>query len=289
MIIEVAKAEFLKTHQDRKRSPRGFTDGVQFKLTAIEDGSAGPVISLVVAATTLFAPENQTYFERARDAVVSAIAAAEQNQSITAHLPEKTLGYFDRLGRSLREGEAIEFAREHNAAARLTRETRRRILLASTTVTELTEETSVRGTVPEADQDDMTFEIQLFDGRKIKSPVFPQHLDIILEAFNGYKNGTRILLQGIGRFDRRERLLRFDSIEHASVLDPLERPRPARRVARAEGRMARNRKPRSHRGNLELAERCLQQQLSRRACAPVPVPDTGRRRSGRVAAQRQRD
>lgn len=225
MIVEVAKSEFLKDNPDRQRSPRGFTEGIALKLTGLEDGSAIPVISLAVAAITLFPPENQTYFERARNSIVNAIGAAERDQPITAYLPEQSLSYFDRMGRSLRDGEAIEFTTpDHPTPAKLTKDTRRRLVLASSKVKELTEEASVRGTVPEADQDDMTFEIQLIDGRKIKGPIHAQHFDTIIDAFNHYQKGTRILLQGIGRFNRNERLLGFDSIEHVSILDALDIP-----------------------------------------------------------------
>jgi hypothetical protein len=225
MIVEVAKSEFLKDHPGRQRSPRGFTEGIELKLTGIEEGSAIPVISLVVAAMTLFPPENQAYFERARDSIIDAIGAAERNQSITDYLPERSLSYFDRIGRSLRDGEAIEFtAPDRPAPAKLTKETRRRLVLASSKVKGLTEATEVRGTVPEADQDDMTFEVQLIDGRKIKGPLDAQHFDTIIEAFNNYQTGTRILLQGIGQFNRNERLLSFDSIEHVSILDTLDIP-----------------------------------------------------------------
>lgn len=223
MIIEVAKSEFLKDHPDRQRSPRGFTDGIELKLTGIEDGSAIPVISLVVASMTLFPPENQTYFERARDAVVAAIDAAEKGGVITDHLPEKSLNYFDRMGRSLRQDEAMEFTTPTNAQpAKLTRETRRRLVYASSAAMEIAEETSVRGLVPEADQDDMEFEIQMADGRKIKAPITPQHRDAILEAFNGYQSGQKVLIQGVGVVNRNGRLVRFDSIEHVSPLDPLD-------------------------------------------------------------------
>lgn len=225
MIVEVAKLEFLKDHPDRKRSPRGFTEGIEMKLTGLEGGSAIPIISLVVAASGLFPPDNQAYFERARDAVVNAIGAAELNQPITDYLPEKSLGYFDRIGRSLREGEAIEFTTpDRTTPARLTKETRRKLVLSSSKVQELTEDATVRGTVPEADQQKMTFEVKLVDGRRVTSPIGAQHLDAIIEAFNGYKLGSRVLLQGIGRFNRGERLLGFDSIEHVSVLDALDIP-----------------------------------------------------------------
>ena len=169
-IREVAKWKFMTEHPERRRSPRGFTEGISLSLTGIEDGSVKPLISLVVAASTLFPVGNASYFIEARDAVVNAIDAAEQNQPITKYLPEKILGYFDRFGRSLRNGEAIEFTAPDRATpVRLTKETRRKLVLASSRVKELTEEITIRGTVPEADQDDMGFEVQLPDGRKIRA------------------------------------------------------------------------------------------------------------------------
>ena len=80
MIVEVAKNEFRKENPDRQRSPRGFTEGIELKLTGIEDGSAIPIISLVVAATTLFPPDNQKYFERAREAFINASTEDSRHQ-----------------------------------------------------------------------------------------------------------------------------------------------------------------------------------------------------------------
>ncbi len=225
MIIELAKAEYLKDHSNRHRSPRGFTDGIELKLTGIEAGSAVLAIDLFINSNTIFPSKNRSYFERARDALVNAIDAADQNLAINEYLPEKALIYFDRMGRSLRDGDVIEFPlTDRQTPAKLTRETRRRLLLTSTKVKELTEETQVRGKVPTVDQDNMNFEVQTTDGRKIRGPVAAQHFDTIMEAFNGYRMGVRLLLQGIGRFNRSERLLGFDSIEHVTILDPLDVP-----------------------------------------------------------------
>ena len=146
-----------------------------------------------------------------------------QEQPPGQYFPGQALGYFDKIGRSLKEGEAVEFSSpEGGITATLTKEIRRRLVRASSDLKELTEEVSIRGVVPEADQDDMTFEVQLIEGRKVKAPIAPQHLDTILEAFNGYQAGLRVLLQGIGRFSRSDRLLGFDSIEHLSILDALD-------------------------------------------------------------------
>jgi hypothetical protein len=223
MLFEVAKWKFFQANRDRKRSPRGFSDGVELKLTALEDGSAKPLIGLFIATTSLFPPEQQTYFEQARDAVIASIKTAEQGGNPTTSLPPQALTYFDRIGRSLRDDEAMEFTSYSDGSlARLTKESRRR-LLAAAAVTELTEDVTVRGSIPEADQDKMTFQVQLFDGRKVMDiPLAPPHLPTVLEAFAGYKSGTRVLVEGVGRFDRQQRLIGFEQVQHASILEPLD-------------------------------------------------------------------
>ena len=223
LVVEVAKAEFLKDHPERRRSQRGFTQGLALKLTGITDGSAVPTIELVPVVPALFPPSNQIYFERARDAIAQAIWAADHGLSILDWVSEKALAYFDKIGRSLRDGEAMEFSRgSGDEPARLTRDTRRKLLLASSGLREMTDEAVVRGTIPEVDQHDMTFEIQLVDGRKVKAPLAASYLDTVLEAFNGYKSETRVFLQGIARLSRSDRLLGFESIEQAGILDPLD-------------------------------------------------------------------
>ena len=225
MVVEVAKSKFLLDNPGRQRSPRGFTKDINLRLAAVKPGSAALEIRLAQETLSLLPTTGQTYpyLGHARDAIIEAISAAEKEDPIEPHLPERTLTYFDKLGRSLKEDEALEIGSpDHQTPARLTKDVRRRLVLASPTVRELTEEVAIRGTVPEADQDDMTFEIQLMDGRKIKAPIESQHMDDILEAFNGYQHGVRALFQGVGRFSRGDQLIGFDSIEHLSLLDPLD-------------------------------------------------------------------
>ena len=224
MIVEVAKRVFLKDNPDRQRSPRGFTKGINLKLMTIDQGSTIVNIGLALdQPPLLFPPFIQNQLEAARDAIISAVDAAAQGRPVGQALPEQALSYFDKIGRSLKDEEALEFTNpDGHMTARLTRNVRQRLVRESSEVKELTEELAVRGVVPEADQDEMTFEIQLLDGRKVKAPIAPQHLDTIREAFNGYKDGVHVLFQGIGRFSRNDRLLGFDSIEHMSILDALD-------------------------------------------------------------------
>ena len=124
MIVEVAKAKFLKEHRGYQRVPRSFTKGVELKLTGIEEGSAVAVISLDVVSSLQF-----SYFERAREALVDMIEATEQNRSITEYPSEKALRYFDRLVRSLRDDEAIEFTTPtRGTSAKLTKKSQQRLV-----------------------------------------------------------------------------------------------------------------------------------------------------------------
>jgi hypothetical protein len=235
MVAEVAKWRFLQDHPERRRSPRNFTEGLDLKLTGVDEGSAVPVIVLRVASmllpvfpntdlSSVEKAENQLYFEKARDSIIAAVGAAEQGQDILSHLPEKCLVYFDRLGRSLRQGEAIEFNRgSEQRPARLTPESRQRLLVAAN-MPEITGALRVRGSVFEFDDEKATFQLQLLDGRKLLAPVPAQFRDMLLESLGDRRKGARVLVKGVGRFDRNRRALGFASIEHVTPLEPLDVP-----------------------------------------------------------------
>lgn len=219
MIVEVAKWKFRQAHPERERVPRGFTDGLELHLTKVEDGSAIPVIALVFG--TLFPSANITYFDQAKEAIIEAVAAANQSQDGTLQLPPNLLGYFDRFGRSLRNGESMEFTAANQQVATFTNETRRKLIRASQAV-EWTEEATLIGVISEADQARMSFELELKNGTKLTAPLNSQHLDTVLDAFKDYRNGARVQLQGVVKKNRQDQLKSIESVEHISPLDPLD-------------------------------------------------------------------
>jgi hypothetical protein len=220
MVLEVAKWKYIQDNPGRQRVPRRFSEGMELALAAVESGSAVPV---VVFSAPAVPPQHHLYAEKARDAIIQAIDSMEKGTFSEGILPEKALGYFDRIGRSLREGESIEFLTPGRPeGARLSRDVRRRLLLASQSVREWTEEISVRGTIPEVDQHEMSFQIQLPDGRKLRAPMPVEHADTVLSVFNAYREGVHLLLHGTGRFSRQNTLLSFDSIQRLTPLDPLD-------------------------------------------------------------------
>jgi len=152
--------------------------GLNLKLTGIEDGSAKPIISLIIAASMLFPPHNHGYFIQARDAIISAISAAQHNTVITEHLSEKSLGYFDRIGRSLRDGESMELSVPGTVTpARFDKGNKAKTCLGLNQRKRIYRGCFSMGEHSEADQDDLSFEIQMFDGRKVIAPMDSQHRD----------------------------------------------------------------------------------------------------------------
>lgn len=222
MVIEIAKEKYKVDHPERVRSPKGFTQGVQFKLTAIKDGSAIPTIALSFTTAELFPPENVTYFEKARDSIIASISAAEHDEkTIKRHLSPKALAYFDRFGRSLREGESIEFTTMNgHGPARLTKQTRL-TLVKESNVDEYTDDVVVRGDVIGSLHGSMVFHVQLVDGTKITANLTRQHAENVFQAQEAnYFHGTRALVSGVGRFGRNGRLQSIESVEHVEILDP---------------------------------------------------------------------
>ncbi len=217
MIVEVAKWKYRQENPHRERIPRGFANHLEFVLSRVEEGSAIPVIFMVSALQ--FQEANVRYFEQARDAIIESIALAEAGT--TQILPPGLLSMFDRLGRSLREGEAIEFVRSGASNAMLTPEVRRKLIRAAQ-VDDWTEEVTLHGKISEADQARHSFELELNDGTRVKAPLNSQHLETVMAAFTQYRNGTSVTLHGVVKKDRHDRLKTVDAVEHISLLDPLD-------------------------------------------------------------------
>lgn len=220
MLVEVAKWHYFKANPDKQRCPNGFTNGVSLRLEGVDEGSAIPKIVLVTALTFL-AVGSEHYFNQARASIIAAIDAAQHNEPLKDHLPEHLLSGFDRIGRSLHDDEFIEFnPTNRERPARLDKETRHKLVLASSKVKEYTEDVVLRGLIVGVDIEKSNFKLKLMDGQTAYGPITPQHHDKILEALTGCEAGVKVKVQGIGIFNRYELLKSIESIEHLSILPP---------------------------------------------------------------------
>jgi len=229
-VVEVAKWKYFQKNPSRKRVPRGFTDNISLMLTAIDEGSAMPCLEIEYEEETTEQAtlpgmasneERIMYFKQARDAIVDAIEKAAKGDDASRSLPENLLSFFDPIGRSLHDDEAMEFnPGDPDKPARLDRLVRRQLVLVSSKANDLTEETTLRGSIPEADQEKMTFELQVIGGPRVKAVIEPQYMQTVIEAFNGYEDNVKVLLQGVARFNRYDRLERIESVDQITILDP---------------------------------------------------------------------
>ncbi len=222
--IELAKSLYLKENPSRQRIPRGFTNGMDIKLEAIEPGSTRLKISLFVLSSNLFPSENIQYFERASKNLVNAIQAAENNQDATEFVHESFLSYFNRIGKKLQQDESIEFTPNELSKARLTKESRKRLLLASSKNKEYTDDVLIRGFVSEMDKSKKTFQIQLLSGQKVSGNFTNQNLNDLQFAFTEYESKKIVKIEGIARLNSSEKIEFVEEIYNVEILDDLDVP-----------------------------------------------------------------
>lgn len=220
LVLDVAKWRFLAENPARARVPRGFTDKFQLNFTGLRKGSATSIISLAAEAPILFedALPYRAYFEQAAQCIINAVQsvlAAETEPAVGFKdpLPNKYLAYFDPIGRSLREGETLELGLPTGRSAVQLDQSGRRKLLVLSQVRELTQAVRLRGGISEVDLDRMTFELHPIYGRKVPCPLLEQQIDAVMEGLNGYRDGIKALVQGIGRYNQQDRMLGIVAIE----------------------------------------------------------------------------
>jgi hypothetical protein len=115
----------------------------------------------------------------------------------------------------------MEFARRNGQTASLTPATRERLLRASQAES-WTEEVTLKGRIPEVDQADHSFELELRTGTKLKTPLLEAHRKTVLDAHYSYRSGTLVAIKGVIERDRADRPKRFELVEHVTSLDPLD-------------------------------------------------------------------
>lgn len=106
--------------------------------------------------------------------------------------------------------------------ARLTPPVRKSLVFASDKARQYSEDVTLRGSVPEVDQERRTFQLQLAGGRRIGADIDPAHESVVLRAFNNYRDNMKISVQGVAVYDKANRLQRIESVDHVAELDPLD-------------------------------------------------------------------
>ena len=222
LIIELAKQKYLEAHPDRKRVPRGFTDGISLDLATIKEGStvAGFVLSSVLTANSLFSSSDPTltYFEQAKETFVAAVGQAEKEEVI--ELSPRFIVYFNRIGKNLLDDEAIEFNPTSTTnKAILNKQTRRRILLSADQNAEYSDNATLIVQVTELNKVKQTFSIQNHNVKIGSIAVQPEHKENIYKAFDEFEVGSYVKMKAVAQFNASNNISMINTIEHIDLLD----------------------------------------------------------------------
>ncbi|MCL2656311.1 MAG: hypothetical protein FWD62_02625 [Betaproteobacteria bacterium] len=208
LIIELAKHLYLQDHPERQRVPKGFAANFRLDIERIDEGSAKPLLALVMAGALALQGGEQDYFEKARDLITQCIAAPVT--ALPVNFPKELLGYFNQFGRSLREDEALELPLpDVNDSARLTQDKRKQLVLAADQVYE--REISIIGHIEEVDFKNSTFRLRLMDGGQATVPM-PDSFHNNARTYAGRPRHL-ISVLGIGTYDAWDHLQKVISVD----------------------------------------------------------------------------
>ena len=218
LLIDLAKRLFLHDHPERQRVPKGFSD-VHLAIVGVKEGSAKPILALVnttviAAQLSLFdAGVSNSYFTQARDLIAECIAASES--ALPDKFPKELLSHFNQLGRSLREGEALELSRKDTAqTAVLSPARRKNLVLAANAVYE--REVELGGYIGEADWEKGTFRLRQADGNQTTVPMPENFYDKIRQS--GGRSRDYVFVKGVAAYDSWERLQKVIAVEFLEII-----------------------------------------------------------------------
>lgn len=223
LILDLAKYFYLKDNPERQRIIKGFNK-VALNLTSIKPGSAVPCIDVsypIEQTPTLFPPEYLKYLHKARSCIINTINAASNDSDISACIPNEFIPHFEKFGRSLKDDEAIEFTPTESNKCRFDKTIRRKIIFASKTQQEIIEEAEVRLAVTQVSGEKKIFWSKLADGQSFSATYSIYDEENVFFAAKNYPK-SKLLVKGLGKFSRENKIFGFTEIESISLLDPLD-------------------------------------------------------------------
>jgi len=217
VISEIARDAFIRAHPGRRRLPRGFNDALALHLAKTEDGSFIPHLAVLVSSTLVGEPPELTAARSARDLFIDAVGQAQSEGGSPPSLPAAAWPYIERFGRGLHDGEAIVLTEAQGRKIELTKEVRRRLLLARAGAQALTDEVTVVARIEGVQRTMIT--LALHDDRIVPAPLTDAHFHELEELRVGDFRSTWLQVDGVGLFDRAGQLQRLDEVQKIDILD----------------------------------------------------------------------
>ena len=213
LVLELAKHLFRQKQRDRIRVPKGFANDFSLHLERIDDGSAMPKLVAMIAGAQLFSSLPPEITE-AKD-LINLVIATEDGQAFPPTFPKDLYSYFNRIGRSLEEGEQIQWTPDSPTnKAVLTPAKRKRLVLANRETYEA--EVDVVGFVEELDFRKKTGTLRNLDKDAISFVFDDPFFADLKDALGNQVIHARI--NGIGVFDVNDRLTSITEIDQLECL-----------------------------------------------------------------------
>ena len=237
LVVDVAKWIYLENHPHLRRPPKGVFDRVAFRLTGIGKASSVAYMDMTLTSprrsapqvTPMLPPEDEVgqieYFREAWRMIVNDVGtASEEDAQGNIRIPPNALNKFNKIGKSLLDDETMKLSWGVESS-NLTKESRL-VLIRAANVRQREEEVSVRALVPEIDQDRRSFTLNRIEGGRVPARLDDTHLDTVMQMFNSYREseGNRILVTGLGIYNRQGRLARIEPVTEVVPLHPLDVP-----------------------------------------------------------------
>lgn len=213
LVLELAKHLFRQKNQDRIRLPKGFANGFSLHIERIDDGSAKPALVAMMLAGQLFSTLPAEITE-AKD-LINSVIATEAGQPFPAAFPKDHYSYFNRIGRSLEEGEFIEWLPDSPTNKTvLTPTKRKRLVLAHRETYEA--EVNVVGLIEELNTKQKTGVLRALEKEPVTFVFDDPFFTDLKDALGIRVQYVRVL--GVGVFDLNDRLSSITEIDQVERL-----------------------------------------------------------------------
>jgi len=213
LVLELAKHLFRQKQQDRLRLPKGFANEFSLHLEKIDDGSAKPSLVAMVAGALLFS-NLPVEITEAKD-LINEVIAVEEGQPFPAAFPANLYSYFNRIGRSLKEGEQIEWVPD-SPTNKTVLTPAKRIRLASAHRETYEAEADIIGQIEALDAKKMTGILRTIGNDAIPFVFDDPFFADLKEALGNAVMHARV--RGIGIFDVSDHLNEIIEIEQLECL-----------------------------------------------------------------------
>ena len=213
LVLELAKHLFRQKNQDRVRLPKGFASGFSLHIERIDDGSAKPALVAMMLAGRLFS-DLPVEITESKD-LINSVIATEAGQAFPAAFPKDFYSYFNRIGRSLEDGEFIEWLPDSPTNKTvLTPTKRKRLVLAHRETYEA--EVNVVGLVEVLNTSQKTGVLRALEKEPVAFVYDDPFFSDLKDALGLKAQYVRVL--GVGEFDVNERLGSITKIDQLERL-----------------------------------------------------------------------